>query len=488
VQLSPVIKWTFLDDGQGIARITAVSSPTVATATVIQALPQGVVDDPTYRFEEGAWSDLYGYPAVIEIDDERLIAGNSPSEPRTLWFSGIGDALDFFPGTDADSAFTFAIPGGGQIAWIARGRGGIHVGLDGAQYTATSTDAGTGLSRETTRFEFDFDWGSKPGVRPISPDGAPIWVSKDGTRLMQKIYNLDQDANRPIEMSLTADHLGADGFEELAWQSMPQRIAWLRRGNGELAAMVHDPAEDVLGWAPLPLAGGAVESMAVTTDLSGANDTLTLAVRRVVDGVTLRMVEDQASTFGLLNGAQPNAEAVHFFAASVFVPGAATDTFAVPHLAGEDVHVWTDTGEFGPITVAPDGSVTLPVQVGRAVIGLFDQTHRARTLPLQANAPDGSTAGRRRRLSPYAGIGLHRSAAGTVAVVEMDFAQPERILPARDLIPRGVAADLTVAFSGMSRSPVTSGHADEVALEFRPVSGAPLTITAVAPAISEAGL
>lgn len=485
------IVWKFLDDGAGIVRITAVASGTSATATVLKRLPQGVVSAASYRFEEGAWSDRWGYPSALEIYDQRLVAAATPSDPRTIWFSAVGGFEEWEPLGFEDSAFAYAIAGGSsvnRILWLARGKRGLHVGALGEEHSTRSTEQGQAIGLTTTKFDFDSSIGSKPNVQPIAPDGWPIFVSKDGKRIVQIIYNFQDDANSPQELSLPADHLGADGFSEIAWAGSPQRIAWVRRGNGELAAMIHDPAEEVLGWAPYPLAGGSVESIAVTADATGTQDVLTMIVARTIGGATVRMVEEQAVTYGLLTGNQPIAEAVHLFAAAVFEPSPATDTFSVPHLAGETVEAWTDAGNFSGLTVAPGGAVTLDNDVTHAVIGLFDATHRARTLPIQAAAPDGATLGRRKRLSPPVGIGVHRTAAGRVAVVETDFGQTDRVLAARDLIRRPVAQDLTEAFTGVARPDLTSGHADDLALEFTPVSGAPMTITAVAAPITEAGL
>lgn len=491
VQKSPNVKWRHLDDGAGVVKIITVMTDTVAVADVTRRLPQGVVDDPTYRFEEGAWSDVYGYPSAIEIYDQRLVAAATPNDPRTIWFSAIGAYENFYSGIEADSSFVYAIDGGSsvnRVLWLKRGRSGLHIGALGEEYSTKSADGNVAIGPTTTVFQFDSAIGSRGDVRPIAPDGWPIFVSRDGRRVIEIKYNFEQDTNRPRELSLPSDHLGADGFEELVWSAAPQRIAWARRGNGELAAMIHDPSEEVLGWAPYSLAGGFVESTTVTADAAGSYDVLTMVVRRTVGGQTVRMVEEQAVTYGLLTGNEPISNAVHLFASSVFAPATPTDTFSVPHLAGETVEAWTDAGDFGGLVVAGNGDVTLPNDVGHAVIGFFDATHRARTLDIQAAAPDGNPMGRKKRLSMPTGIGVHRTAAGKVAVVEKDFPTRESIGRPYDLIPRAVAEDLTVAYSGIAKPEFGSGNADEVALEFTPVSGAPMTITGLVPAITEAGL
>lgn len=491
VSLNPDVRWRYLDDGSGVVTITAIGGGgTTATATVVHTLPQGCVDTPTYRWEEGAWSAKYGYPAALEFFEQRLVAAASPSDPRTLWFSTIGAFEDFTPGVEADSAFAYVIAGTSsvnKIIWLQRGRNGLHIGALGEEYSTRSSDRGQALGPTTAQFGMDSALGSRPNVRPIAPDGRPIFVSKDSRRVFEIAYSFQQDANEATELSLPSDHLGNSGFEELAWQSAPLRLGWARCGNGELAMLVHDPAQEVLGWAPYSLAGGFVEAMSVTPDATGTYDVLIMVVRRVINGLTVRRIEEQALTYGVLNGTQTIADAVHLFASAVFAPGVPTTSFSVPHLVGEAVYAWTDLGEYGPLTVPVGGIVTLPVAVTKAAIGLFDATHVAETLDLLGAAPDGSPMGRQRRMAPQVRIGVHRTAAGKVAAVERDIGTPEREGDRTNLLQRSVAADLTTAYSGVARVPVTSGHAAELSLRFYPEGGAPMTITAIVPPISEAG-
>lgn len=490
MSVSPTIHWRYLGDGRGIVRITGVNSPTSATATVIKRLPESIDRDPTYRWSEGAWSLRFGYPTCLEIHDQRLVAAASPSDPRTVWFSAVGDFEDFEPGTEADSAFAYGISGvtsQNRVIWLKAGRAGLHIGALGEEYSARGEKT-QAIGPANAFFGFDSSIGSKEHARPVAPDGRPIFISKDGGRVVEIAYDLQSDANRAMELSLPSEHLGALGFREIAWQSAPLRLAWLRCANGELAVMVYDPSEEVLGWARYPVAGGAVESMAVTPDADATYDTLTMVTAREVNGQLVRMVEEQAQNLGVLSGQQPLHAAVHLFACRRFVQAEPASSFLVPHLAGETVYAWTDRGQYGPIEVPANGSVTLPVPVGNALIGLLDGKAILETLPIQPEAPDGSARARRKRLGPQTGISLHNTAALSACAVEFDTAQPERAWPMAALLPRQVAAVLTEAFSGTVRAGIVSGFAQDVALRFQPVGGAPATLTGVTPVIIEGGL
>ncbi len=490
VSLSPVVRWRYLSDGVGIARITAVTSGTTATAQVLRPLPDAIVATASYRWSEGAWSQRYGYPSSLEIYDQRLVAAATPSEPRTLWFSVLGDFTDFDPGTEADSAFAYSIAGGtsqNRVIWLKAGRAGLHIGALGEEYS-TRAERTEAVNVTNAYFGFDSSIGSKEGVRPIAPDGRPIFISKDGSRVVEIAYDLQSDANRAAELSLPSEHLGALSFEEIVWQSAPMRLAWIRTGAGGLVAMVYDPTEEVLGWAPCPVAGGSVEALAVASDATGTKDSLTMVTARQIGGATVRMIEEQAENWGLLSGVLQTWQANHLFSSTVILPSSPATTFDAAHLIGQQVYVWTDQGEFGPVVVDASGIITTPVPVSHVIIGLADPDTMIETLPLQPVANDGSARARRKRLGPQSGVTLHRTAAMRASAVEFDIETGPRQWPPVNLLPRRVAGELTEAWSGTVRSQLTSGFCQDVALRFWPVGGAPATLLAITPVLHEGGL
>jgi hypothetical protein len=483
-------KWLFLSNDIGVARITAVASGTSATATVLQRLPKAVVDSPTYRWSEGAWSDRYGYPATLEIYDQRLAAAATASEPRTVWFSTAGDFSDFAPSVEADGAFAYTIAGDNtvnRILNLARGTTGLHILALGEEYSTRSDSRAQVIGPTTAVFTTNSKKGSHT-ARPIAPDGSPIFISRDRRRLIMMNYSIEAEGARPVILSRASQHLGADPFEQIVWQSSPEPMGWLRRASGDLATMVFDAAEEVLGWATVPIAGGFCEAMAVTPNADGTADEVMMIVRRTINGETVRFIEIMTPIFGLLDGSQNISDACHFFASSELTAEPAARVFSVPHLIDQTVYAWTDNGEFGPLQVTAEGEVTLPADVGHAFIGLFDDTHFAETLDIQAAAADGNTMGRAKRLHSKFGVGLHNTAQGYIQVVERDFAQTPRLSNRRFMVARGVAATLTqTAYSGVTQIPDPSGFATELALRFSPCNGAPMTVTAIVPIVQEAG-
>ncbi|UWR31334.1 hypothetical protein K3758_07475 [Sulfitobacter sp. W002] len=481
-------RWLHISDTSGIVRVTAVANANSASADVVKSIPQPCITSATYRWSEGAWSDRHGYPRTVEIFDQSFFAAFNTAEPRGIWASTLGDFNDFEPSIDADGAFAYTISGSdtqNSGTWLRRARRGIYIGALGEVIRGFSNASGQRIGPTTFDTSVEGTDGSRP-VRPITPYGYPVFVTKDGARLEEIRYSFEEDGGKPVELSLPSQHLGAKGFEEIVWQSSPQRLAWIRRGSGDLVVMLYDPDEQVLGWARCSLAGGFVESLSISSSEDSKTDILTMIVRRTIDGQTVRMIEEQSVIYGIIAGFQPIAETNHFFAASQFTSDPATDTFSVPHLVGETVHAWTDKGEYGPYDVPASGEVVLEAEVSRASIGLLDETHEFELLDIPAPARDGSTIGRKKRLHAGSGIILRKTAAGRVSTIERNFAQPDTVNRSEELVPLQVAADLVNGYDGVMRLEANSGYADEVSLLFKPTGGAPMTVMAVIPHVEEA--
>ncbi len=484
------VKWLWLSDGIGVVRITAFTSPTLANATVIRPLSPALAATATYRYAEGAWSEVYGYPSALELYQQRLAAAATPSEPRTIWFSAVGDFADFAPSIEADGSFAFSIAGDGSVNKVInlrRGRAGLHIFALGEEYSSRSDSRMQVIGPTTAVFGLDGSAGSSP-ARPIAPAGNPIFISRDRRRLLLVAYNFQSDSNEVKILSRPAQHLGQEEFLQVVWQASPEPLAWLRRGNGDLAAMIYDEAEEILGWAVVPVAGGFVEALAVSPDPDGRQDIVTMAVRRrMPDGSDQRFVEEHAIFWVATPDDTPLYQANHLFCAVRFDADPPTDSFMVPHLAGLEVQAWTETGTYGPIIVKPSGQAVLAAPVRHAVIGLLDGSHRALTLDIQAAAADGNAMGRKKRVSAVA-FGLHRSVQGNVTVTESNADKSRPAGQRKPLVERPILQGQAVtAVTGVTRLNLPSGLATGQAILIVPVGGAPLTITAMVPQIEEVG-
>jgi hypothetical protein len=400
-----------------------------------------------------------------------------------------GDYTDFSPSGEADGAFGYAIDGDGaknRAVWIFRARRGLFVGALGEVWRGFSSDPQRAIGPTTFRLERVSPDGAS-ATRPISAYGDPIYITRDETRVQEIKYDYATDGSGPLELSLPNQHIVAVGIAQMVWQSAPGRTAWARRRDGTLAAMVYDPSQEVLGWAGVPLAGGFCEDLCVSPAADGSRDVVTAIVRRTLGGVEMRCVEELADNMGVLRGAQGIARSNHLFC-SVVVSGTDIPTVAAPHLAGEAVAIWTDRGAFEGQTVQGDGTVSMDDPVADAIVGLFDDTHVALTLPLTAVARDGDPRGRKMRLAGEVGLMVHQTSGARVAVIERDNGTDERRHNEQDLNAGPVARNEIVLSSGVITVHLPSGHADDIRIELRPRGGEPLTLTAIIADMQEVGV
>jgi hypothetical protein len=481
-------EWRYLDNGVGIIRVVSYIGPNSITANVITRIPLPIVDDGTYRWSPAAWSEKYGYPSAIEIYDQRLVAAGTPTDPRTLWFSTLGDFEDFEPSVDPDGSFAYAIAGKSsvnRILWLAAGKNGLHVGALGEEYSTRSVDGSVVIGPTTTKFDLDSSIGSA-AQQPTSPDGNPIFISRDGTRIFELAYAFESNGAVPRELSLPAEHLGQTGFLDMAWQSAPLRLCWVRQTNGNLAVMVHDPAEDILGWARHQVAG-FVESICVTPGNAGGADRVMMVVRRTIDGETRRHVEEFASIFGIQADSEPAGDANHLMCAVRFVTPEQQQIFYVPHLVGRTVYAWTSEGDIGPLTVGALGIVNLGRPVAKCIIGIFATGHVVQTLDIPAPARDGMSLGRKKRLHPGTGIALHKTAGGWVRSVSFEFGRDVVEGKQEPLLPVPLNPLTASAYTGNIQSEIATEAVPNVAIQFSPDGGRPLTVLAIVPRIEETG-
>ncbi len=476
------VRWRYQSSTFGVVRITARTDARNVSATVLRRLPPGLVSDGTARWAEGAWSAKNGYPAAISEHDQRLYAAATPTSPRTFWASALGGFLDMEPTALPDSAFAYAIGGSmgrNAIRWLADTDKGLVAGALGEEIAILPAVTGEALSIDNIQVKPQSTIGSAK-TRPISPRGAPIFISRDRRRLFEMRYDLTQEKRRPIELSLPSDHLGADQFRNIVWQSSPIQIAWITRDSGDLAIMVSETEEDVLGWAPLPVANGEVISVCVTPSADGSSDVVTAAVRRTINSTSKVYVEQFEDIYTMLFGNISLSEINHLYSAVRFTSEVDVDVIdGFAHLDGERVQVWTPEGNAGEFEVA-GGGVKIGFEVREAIVGLFDNSHVLRTHDVAPFISEGSSDGRQKSIKAFAAR-VHRTSSLSARSLMFEGGEQLADPPPIDLARRKIGKIGVGDKNGVLRCEGPSGHASEVAVEFRPLGGAPATLLSLTP-------
>lgn len=473
------IRYAFVSTDVGVVRILTVVSPTQATAEVLQRLPDALLSDPTYRWAEGAWSALRGYPACIQIFEQRLVAAGTPTDPRTVWFSSVGGYNDFSPSVEPDGSFAYSIAGTrsqNRITGLARGRAGLHIFALSEEYSSRAESRSAVIGPTNASFGLDGTTGAK-AAQIEAPHGDPVFISRDQRRVMSIRYDLQADANRELNLSRTSQHLGNVGFVKLAWQQTPEPRAWVLRQSGDLAVMIYDDNEEILGWSTHAVAGPVVDICA-TQNAAGTEDEIWLAVDRGGATLSIERMDWHHHMFAALC-IRPDPSSAPATFTSVSAPWLAGKAVLVEAVGAETVEIET--------TVPAGGAVDLGIAATQACIGLIDQTHSFETLDITAVAPNGSALGRLKKVTSV-GIILHETAGGTVQAIEAHEPDlPSVTHPAIALLPERVTAEIAARYSGTLQKRLPTGHASKLSLRFAPYMNRPLTVLGVVPTVQEVG-
>lgn len=240
--------------------ITAVNSPTVVTADVIEPL---AAITPTIDWAEQAFSPVRGYPMTVAFHQDRLVLGGSRDMPNRIWFSKSGDLFNFDLGTGLDDeSIEFAILSDqvNAIRGIFSGRH-LQVFTSGAEWMVTGdplTPTSVQLNRQTRV-------GSRADryIPPVAVDGATIFMARNGNEVREFLYTDVEQAYQATDLALVSRHILGRPVDQ-DFDSL-RRLLFVVRDDGKFASVTIYRAEQVTAWT-LHETQGMVKSVAVVGD------------------------------------------------------------------------------------------------------------------------------------------------------------------------------------------------------------------------------
>lgn len=474
------VEWTFLHNGRGLVKITAVAGDGVtATATVLKRLPDQLIGTASYKWREGAWSIARGFPGVIDFYEQRLMLGSSPSEPQAVWGSVTADFENFEEGVADDQAIQFRILSrdnrGSPIRWFT-GTDVLAVGTARTEFAVAGGDLSAPLSPTNIAARPQSNNGSAQ-VPPVALD-FPIYVSADARRVYEMAFDVTSNKRPSTELSLFSEHITQSGIVEMHWQQVPWRTLWCVLGDGALAGMSYDRSQQVLAWHRHDLAGGAVESAAVIPAQNGKTDQLWLAVRRVVNGATKRFIEVLEDPLSF-TASGTAADAWHLDSALQYDGPAVGSVSGLDHLEGESVAILADGAVHAPRVVTA-GAVGLDAPASKVLVGLA-YSGQITSLNPEFQFGDGSTAGRARRIKELV-VRATGSIGGTARVEGSQFT--ELLKPSGG----GVMNAALQLFEGIVTARFGVGFDLNRAITVEQTAPLPLTVLAITPVWKIAGV
>ena len=379
----------------GVARITAYTSPTVVSAEVITDLGGTAATDV---WAEGQWSDYRGWPTSVALHQGRLWwAGNDTVN------GSISDGFNSFDASfEGDAGPISKTIGSGPvdvINWILPGQR-LLLGTEGAELSCSSTS----FDEPLTPSNFNIKPASTQGsgkVGAVKIDNNGVFVQRGGTRLFELQFDvgrLDYDAR---DLSLLIPEIGQPQIVRMAVQRQPDTRVHGIRSDGTVALLVFDKAEEIVCWCDDETTGasGLVEDVVVLPGAEGSDeDRVYYVVKRTINGSTVRYWEKHAKESECVGSTQ-NKQADSFVAGT---QSASTTITGLSHLEGATVVVWGNGVDLGTKVVTGGQITGLSASVTSYVVGL-SYTAQWKSSKLAYAAQRGTALGQKKNI-PQIGV------------------------------------------------------------------------------------
>lgn len=443
-QTSDVGRMIRLLGSDGVWRWARIISRTSSTVVVVRIYGHAFPStSPIGQWRLGSWSTATGWPAVVELFNERLCYARTDTEPVTVWGSKQGTFDDF------GSSVPVVASDGLSITLLSSNMNEI-IGLSADEDLMTFS-AGQirsvgpdDITKSFSAVNVTQRKGPTNGasyITPISIGGVILYVAYGGTKIRELVMG-DQNRYVAPELSMLGEHMFKDGIVSWAFAEKPDPTIYAATTSGKLISITYDREQKVVGFARHDV-GGMVESVSVIPGPVAGYDDLYMIVRRTINGSVGRYVEVLERPFDA--DTQAVEDAYHVDCGVSYDGSAITTVTGLDHLEGETVSVLADGGVVDGLTVA-SGQITLPYAASKIHVGL-PFTSRAVTLPVAGPVNDGTLFGRRKSVTAVFADVMNTGALQVGAYGGENWTPelPEQILKAGDTM-FGNAVSLKTGF------------------------------------------
>ena len=236
----------------GIIQVTTFQSSTVVTGTVTQ--PIGLNNTATSDWAEGAWSNVQGFPCIVEFTpDDRLMWANSTNFPENSWLSKTSDYYNFnvsSPLVDSD-AMNVTLPSRqvNGINGLIPLRAIVALTTSG-EWSVESTQGVSAPLTPSTIYQRVHGYEGSQGVKPVLIGIRAIFVQQLGKIIRDIGYELIYDAFVGANLSIFSNHLFFfNTIIDMAYQKNPDSMVWMVRNDGQLISMTYLREQSVVSFA-----------------------------------------------------------------------------------------------------------------------------------------------------------------------------------------------------------------------------------------------
>lgn len=236
------------------------------------------------------------WPACVAYYQQRILFGNTINQPQTVKGSRAGQYSNFnvsTPVVDTDAlSFTIA---GTQVqpiqSMVDMGKLLIHTAS--SEYLCAGNQSGA-LTPLAINCTLQGSSGSSP-VQPVVIGNSDIFVQASGQIVRDLRYEVQNFSYTGTDLTRFAPDLFIGRtVVAMAWQQVKDSIIWVVMSDGQLLSMtfIKEGVDKIYAWTPQDLQGGFVEWISVVPE--GSVQTIYVVVRRVINGATVRYLEQIA--------------------------------------------------------------------------------------------------------------------------------------------------------------------------------------------------
>ena len=278
-------------DGKQL-KITAYTSPTVVTATIIEAGINGT--GPHFNWEEEAISTVRGYPQAVCFHDNRLWFGGLKSRPSGLLASHVSEYFDFdVHDSGASDSLDLDLSGDqvNEIRHLVSSKE-LQLFTDGGEFYIPQSSDTSAITPSNVTVRQQTSYGCNR-TRPILFDQATMFTQKNGLTIREFIYSDIEGGYKSTSISILAAHL-IDSPKQVTvlrgnFTRPEQYGLFLNNGStlgGSLAVFHSVRDEKIAGWCLW-----TTHSDDEFYSVASINEYLYVVVKRTLNGSTVYTLE-----------------------------------------------------------------------------------------------------------------------------------------------------------------------------------------------------
>lgn len=216
----------------------------------VSTIPEGVPPSgESLMWSFAAFRDVYGFPSLVDVFQQRLVLAATQAQPQTVWLSKTDDLNNFEVGKQDDSALalTLSTTTQNRICWLMAQSSRLLLGTADAEWAVSG---GQGVMTPTNARADNHGFVGSSDVPAMMATDKVLYIERGGGRVYQYGYDYESDGYVSRDLTVFADHVLADGggCRDIAFIRKPEPRAVFVRRDGQLALMTYNSMHQVNAW------------------------------------------------------------------------------------------------------------------------------------------------------------------------------------------------------------------------------------------------